>query len=180
MIEDVNLWSSWPRTIEIFLNAVLFYVFIVALGRLVGKRSTSELNNFDWIINVAAGSLAASGIMLDEVATVDALVAISGLAMCQYLATWWVRETDLGSTVIKARPTLLTHKGQYLWDAMDEVRISQEEVRAALRKAGAIENAAANWVILETNGELAVIPRQEGHLDAEALKDVDIPEQPNR
>lgn len=180
MFEAFNLWSSWPRVVEIALNAILFYVFIVALVRIVGKRTTSELNNFDWIINVAAGSLAASGIMLDDVATIDALVAISGLAVCQYLATWWVRQTDLGSAVIKAQPTLLTHKGEYLWDAMEQVRVSEEEVRAALRKAGAIENSAANWVILETNGELAVIPRQEGDLDAEALKDVDVPDEPER
>lgn len=179
MLEDANIWSSWQRLLEIGLNAVLFYVFIVAMVRLVGKRTTSELNNFDWIINVAVGSLAASGIMLKDVATLDAIVAIGGLAACQYLTTLWVRNTQVGSDVVKAQPTLLTHKGEYLWDAMDKVRVSEEEVRAALRKAGAITNTDANWVILETNGELSVIPRQEGDLNAEALKDVRVPEEPD-
>ena len=43
-------------------------------GWLVGKR-TSELN-FDWIINVTIGSFAASGILLKNVATADAMTAI--------------------------------------------------------------------------------------------------------
>lgn len=180
MLEAVNIWGGWPRTIEIITNAVLFYIFIVAMVRAVGKRTTSELNNFDWIINVAVGSLAASGILLKDVATLDAIAAICVLALCQYLATLWVQKTEIGSRIIKARPTLLTHKGEYLNDAMDKARVSEEEVRSALRRAGQIENAAANWVILETNGELSVIPRQEGKLtDAEALRDVKIPDEPD-
>ncbi len=176
MIEQPNLWSSWGRLTEISLSAVLFFIFIVALVRVLGKRTTSQLNNFDWIINIAVGSLAASGILLTDVATADALAAIITLALCQYLTTWWVRGTDTGSRVVKARPTLLTHKGEYLRDAMDEVRVSEEEIRAALREAGMIENSAANWVVLETDGNLSVIPSTPSKLDkAEALQDVQAP-----
>ena len=179
MPEAVNIFSSWARLGEIAANAVLFYVFIVALVRVSGKRTTSELNNFDWIINVAVGSLAASGILLKNVATFDALDAIVTIPLLQFLTTYWVRKTELGSKVVKAQPTLLTHKGEYLRDAMDKARVSEEEVRTALRREGAIENADANWVILETNGELSVIPRQEGRLDeAEALQDVKVPDEP--
>ncbi|MEM7687480.1 MAG: YetF domain-containing protein [Pseudomonadota bacterium] len=179
MSDIANIWSSWPRLIEISVNAVLFYIFIVAMVRLVGKRTTSELNNFDWIINVAVGSLAASGILLKNVSTLDAVAAISVLAVMQYFTTKWVRTTELGSKIVKAQPTLLTHKGEYLRDAMDKARISEEEVRAALRREGVIENAGANWVILETNGQLSVIPHQDGRLDeAEALQDVRVPDEP--
>ena len=179
MAEHTNIWTSWQRMVEIGLNAVLFYIFIIAMVRLVGKRTTSELNNFDWIINVAVGSLAASGILLKDVATLDAIGAIIVLAACQYFTTMWVQRTDLGSKVVKAQPTLLTHKGEYLRDAMKKARISEEEIRGALRRAGALENAEANWVILETNGQLSVIPRQDGDLDAESLKDVAVPQRPN-
>lgn len=176
MLEQMNLWSSWQRLIEICASAVLFYVFIIAIVRILGKRATSELNNFDWIVNVAVGSLAASGILLDRVATLDAMAAIAVVAACQYFTTQWVQKTKLGSRVIKARPTLLTHKGEYLTEAMKKARVSKEEVRAALRQAGHTENEAANWVILETNGTMSVIPGQDVKLDkAEALKGVQVP-----
>ena len=50
MAEALNLWSGWPRMVEVGGNALLFYVLIVVMVRLVGKRTTSELNNFDWIM----------------------------------------------------------------------------------------------------------------------------------
>ena len=77
MAEVLNIWSGWPRIVEIAGNAFLFYALIIVMVRMVGKRTTSELNNFDWIINVMIGSLAASGVLLRNVATADAIAAIS-------------------------------------------------------------------------------------------------------
>ena len=165
MAEALNLWSGWPRMVEVGGNALLFYVLIVVMVRLVGKRTTSELNNFDWIINVTIGSLAASGILLKNVATADAIAAIAVLAACQFVTTMVVQRSRKAADVVKAEPTLLTHKGRYLREAMERTRISEEEIRAALRQKGITENAGANWVVLETNGQLSVIPRQDARWD---------------
>lgn len=176
MADAFNLWSDWPRSVEIAANAVLFYILIVVMVRIVGKRTTSQLNNFDWIINVAVGSLAASGILLRNVASLDAVIAIAVLAACQYLTTHLVQRHPAIAKVVKAEPTLLTHKGRFLRDAMRRTRISEQEIKMALRRNGITEPAGANWVVLETNGELTVISRQDVDWDgAEALSDVRAP-----
>tara|TARA_A100001391_G_scaffold204318_1_gene199569 strand:- start:1299 stop:1844 length:546 start_codon:yes stop_codon:yes gene_type:complete len=175
--EPVNIWSSWPRIAEVAANALLFYILIVVMVRVVGKRTTSELNNFDWIINVVVGSLAASGILLSNVASLDAIAAIIVLATCQYVTTMMVQRSKTIANIIKAKPTLLTHKGTYLRDAMKRTRISEEEINTALRRNGITENGDANWVVLETNGELSVIPRQDVRWkDAKALSAVHAPD----
>ena len=165
---------------EISANALLFYILIIVMVRVVGKRTTSEFNNFDWIINVAVGSLAASGILLRNVASVDAIAAIVVLAACQFVTTKLVMRSDDVANVVKAEPTLLTHKGEYLRDAMARTRISEEEIKTALRAAGITANADANWVVLETNGTMSVIPRQDvAWNDADALSDVNRPDELN-
>lgn len=176
MAEAMNFWSGWPRMVEVSLNAVLFYIFIVALVRLLGKRSTSQFDNFDWIINIAVGSLAASGILLKNVSTLDALLAILVLALCQYGTTWLVRHSRIAAKIVRASPTLLTHKGELLREAMDRARVSEVELHSALRKAGMNDASEANWIILESHGDLTVIPRSERSLDeAEVLGDVKRP-----
>lgn len=176
MPETVDIWSNWIRIGEIAINAFLFYVLIIAMVRLVGKRTTSELNNFDWIINVAVGSLAASGILLRNVATVDAVTAILVLATCQYVTTKIVLRSKTAARIVKAEPTLLTHKGEFLRDAMKRTRISEEEIKTALRSNGMTDVSDANWVVLETNGELSVIPRQDVELsEAHSLSNVESP-----
>ncbi len=158
-------WLSDPaRLFDIAATAMFFFVMIVVLVRVVGKRTTSQLNNFDWIINIAVGSLAASGILLKDVHILDAALAIIVLAILQWLTTWSVLHSEAVSKVIKAQPTLLTHKGDFLRDAMRSTRISEEEICSALRSHGMHDVSDANWVILETNGELAVIPSDDVQL----------------
>lgn len=172
-----NMWSSVERLADVVLSAVLFYILIVAMVRISGKRTTGELNNFDWIITVAVGSLAASGILLRDVSTLDASAAILALGALQYLTTRWVRQSDLASRIFKAEPTLLTHRGEFLEDAMARTRISREEILGALRANGCLKLDDANWVVLETNGQLSVIPKSDRtYEEVDTVSDVPAPD----
>ena len=65
-MEEIAGWySNSDKMINIAIGAIFFYFLIVILVRILGKRTTSQMNNFDWIINIAVGSLAASGILLE-------------------------------------------------------------------------------------------------------------------
>ena len=177
MSETADWFKNWNDVIDAALSAVLFYMLIVILVRVFGKRSTAQLNNFDWIINITVGSLAASGILLDSVPALRATVAIVIIIILQFILTWVVLHSKFVADLVKASPTLLTHKGQYIDSALRETRISKEEICSALREHGLATNDA-NWVVLETNGRLTVIPKQDIDLDeAEAMGNVERPEQ---
>ena len=59
MNEPWNIFADSERNLSIIASSLYFYVLVVALVRLMGKRTTAQMNNFDWIINVAVGSLVA-------------------------------------------------------------------------------------------------------------------------
>ena len=177
MTDTADWIGSWNDIADTVLSAVLFYFVIVVVVRLAGKRSTSQLNNFDWIINVAVGSLAASGILLDSVPALRAVAAIITISVLQYALTKLVQKFDRVARIVKASPTMLTHKGEFLHEAMDRTRISEEEICSILREHGLTDADDANWVILETDGRLTVIPRQELALgDANTMANVEAPQ----
>ena len=156
---------------------MLFYVLIVILVRAFGKRSTAQLNNFDWIINITVGSLAASGILLDSVPALRATVAIVVIMILQFILTWLALRSKIVARLVKASPTLLTHKGQYIRSALRETRVSEEEICSALREHGLATNDA-NWVVLESDGRLTVIPRQDIKLEeADTMGNVERPKE---
>ncbi|WP_157620591.1 YetF domain-containing protein [Synechococcus sp. PCC 7335] len=63
--------------------------------------------------------------------------------------------------MIKARPALLAHDGNYIEDAMVKERVTKDEMLAALREAGLYDIEDAKWIILETDATLSVIPRKD-------------------
>lgn len=176
MNDPADWFGSWNDLIDTAIGAVLFYALIVVMVRLAGKRSTSQLNNFDWIINITVGSLAASGILLDSVPALRAAVAIGVITFLQIVLTWAVRQFEPISRLVRARPTMLTDKGEYLETAMAETRISKKEIRSVLREHGLTDVTDANWVILETNGRMTVIPKKDVlRQNADAMQDVETP-----
>ena len=173
MNESPILFDSFSRIGGIALSSLFFWLLIVVLIRLSGKRTTSQMNNFDWIITVAIGSLAASGILLEGVTLVDASVAILVLGLCQFGVTWLVVRSDRFAKIVKAEPELLLHKGEYLEEPMKRTRVTKSEIDAALRENGIVDAKDASWVILETDGTLSVIPRQDVSVgDAATLEGV--------
>lgn len=174
MTETDDWIRNWNEIGDAVLAALLFYVLIVVAVRLFGKRSTAQLNNFDWIINITVGSLAASGILLETVPAFRAALAILTIMALQFAMTWMALRYDWVKKLIKASPTLLTHRVEFLEDAMRKTRVSHEEVCAVLREHGIPELAGANWVILETDGKLTVIPKKEIALEsASAMTNVE-------
>lgn len=165
-----------PRLLEIadiVGSSLAVYVAVVVMVRVSGKRTTGQLNSFDWIISVVVGSLMASGILLDNVQLLDAIIAMFVIALCQGLVTFAVTRTDIASKIIKAEPALLLHDGEMLRRTMRQCRISEEEVRMALRENGIAHLGEAKWVVLETNGELSVISAQNASFEtSDAMKDV--------
>ncbi|MGB7407394.1 MAG: YetF domain-containing protein [Pontixanthobacter sp.] len=177
MNPDPIWFSNWSNLAEITLSSILFFALIVVLTLVSGKRTTSQMNNFDWILTVAVGSLAASGILLETVAIVDAIMAILVIVACQYLLTWLAVRSDTVTKIIKDEPTLLVNKGEYIDEAMLRTRVTQAEINAALRENGLTKLEDANWVILETEGTLSVVPKQDiGWKDAKMMQNVQAPE----
>ncbi|WP_421990483.1 DUF421 domain-containing protein [Qipengyuania sp.] len=176
MDDTADWFGNWNDMVDTVLSAVLFYILIVMLVRLIGKRSTSQLNNFDWIINITVGSLAASGILLDSVPALRAVAAIGTIMILQFVLTWLVLRFDWVARLVKTKPTMLVHKGEFVEQAMRRTRISEEEICSALREHGHTTNNV-NWVVLETDGRLTVIPKQDVALrDADTMVHVVKPE----
>ncbi|WP_282063868.1 DUF421 domain-containing protein [Roseobacter litoralis] len=144
--------------IRILITAPVMYLFIIASVRLSCKRSTSQMNNFDWVVTVAMGSIAASSIVLDGVTLLEAALATGVLLTLLYLVTRLVIISPLKARVIKPEPHLLVLEGVCLEITMRDERVASEEVEAAVRSAGLTGIDEAQRVILETDAIFSVGP----------------------
>jgi len=156
-------FDGWEGLIEIAVTVPVLYVAIILFIRMSGKRSTSKMNNFDWIVTVAMGSLVASGVISADVSIAETLLSIAMLLLCQYVLTSLVCRFDGLRDFVKPDPRTLVEDGELVPEAMAAERVTKEEVMAALRQHGLQNLDEAKCVILETNASLSVIrPSSEG------------------
>lgn len=159
-MQDI-FFDGWGNIVSILICAPLAYLAVIAFIRLSGKRSTSQMNNFDWIVTVAMGSLVASNLVLEDVTLVEALVAIGALMGLQYLFTLGAARYDWVERLIKSKPAVLYDRG-YCRDAMSRERVTENEIGAAIRENGLHDLSDIRWVILESDASFSVIAAGDG------------------
>lgn len=156
---DKLFFDGFGPIVRVLVSVPVMYVAVVAFVRLSGKRTTSQMNGFDWVVTVAMGSLVASGIVSRSVALADAVVAIATLLALQYAVTRGVRRSAALASLVKSEPRLLVRDGRFLPEALAAERITEGEVLSSVRGqgVGSLEEVAA--VVLETDATISVIPR---------------------
>jgi uncharacterized membrane protein YcaP (DUF421 family) len=153
---------SWEGVLRVLVVSVLAYVGLVALLRISGKRTLTKLNAFDLVVTVALGSVLATILLSKSVALLDGLVAFASLIFLQYIVTWTSVRSKTFSRLVKSEPTLLLFRGQMLSETLRRERVTEDEVRAAIRGAGVADVADIEAVILETDGSFSILKRGDG------------------
>ncbi len=160
------------------LVGVLAYILVVLILRLTGKRTLSKWNAFDFIVTVALGSALANIILSKEVSLAQGAVALLLLCLLQLVVTWLSVRSERFQRLVKSTPALLLCDGVFQKEAMARERVTETEIRAALRGQGiaAVEGVAA--VVLETDGTFSVI-RQWPEASRSAMAGVSGIKEPN-
>lgn len=154
---EAIFFNGWYMLLRTTVVGVLAYAALVVFLRISGKRTLSKMNAFDLIVTVSLGSTLATIALSVDVALAQGVLALALLLGLQFVITWssvrwrWVRR------LVTGEPSLLLYRGQYIPAALRRTRVTEEEVRAAVRAQGlpAIEDVHA--VVLETDGSFSVI-----------------------
>ncbi len=170
-------FNSMARVWDVGISAAVMLFALIAMVRLFGKRSTSKMNNFDWIVTVAVGAIVSSAIVLTNVSITDGLVGVTTLLSIQWVLHFLVERSPTVCRMVKASPRLVFDRGSFLSDAMKGERLSEAEVLQAMREHGVASKSEVAWVVMEADASLSVVPHEGPRPDEECwtLENVESP-----
>jgi uncharacterized membrane protein YcaP (DUF421 family) len=143
---------------RVVVVGVCAYLALVALLRVSGKRTLSKMNAFDLVVTVALGSTLATILLSKDVALLEGITAFVLLIAMQFVIAWLSVRSAAVQRLVKSEPTLLFYRGDFLHSVMLKERVTEDEVRAAVRSQGMAAVADVEAVVLETDGTFTVIP----------------------
>lgn len=165
------VFNSFSALLHTLVIGSLAYVAIIVLLRISGKRTLSKWNAFDFVVTVAFGSTLATVLLSKDTSLLQGVLGFGLLIVLQFALTWLAVRSPLVQRLIKAKPTLLLFKGSFQEDALARERVTEGEVRAAVRSQGISDLNQVEAVVLETDGSFSVI-REVSHRSDSAMVDV--------
>ncbi len=155
------LFDSWFALSRVAIVGFLAYIAIILCLRISGKRTLSKWNAFDFVMTIALGSTLATVLLSKDVSLAEGVLAFALLIGLQFVITCVsVRYRGI-ERLVKAQPTLLLSEGRFLEAAMSSQRVTESEIRAAIRASGVAAVEEIEAVVLETDGSFSVIKRAE-------------------
>ena len=171
-----KLWfDNWDSIFRTLIITILAYIAMVFILRASGKRTLSKMNAFDFIVTIALGSSLATVALNKSIALADGVLAFFLFIFLQYGITWLSVRIKFVKKLVTSQPALLLYDGKVINGALKKERITIEEIYVAARNKGIADLNEVAAIVLETTGELTIIPKNAG-LNSETMGDVHIPE----
>src|SRR5690554_3908999 len=141
-----------------FARSVLLYILVVVTMRVMGKRQIGELEPYELAITIMIAELAAVPMQDRQIPLVNGFISIITLSFIQVtlstlsLKFHWVRH------VLDGSPSIVVRNGRIMEDEMRRARYNLNELLEQLRIKGYSDLADVEIAVLETSGDLSVIP----------------------
>lgn len=168
-------FHSWSDVGRVVLVSVVLFVVVVAILRVVGQQALARMSGFDVVFTVTLGSLVANVVVTRGVAVVDAVAALVSLLVLQEIVRWLQSRYLPAHHLVRQPPRVLLWDGVLLEDRLRESRVSADEIRAAVRKAGFRSLSEVRIVVLENDGQWSVAGKGSQPSDESAFYGLPIP-----
>ena len=153
------LWAPPGDVLKVVALSAAAFLIVALLFRLAGTRAAGQMNNFDWIVTVAQGAIVGSIALGAGTSLVEGAAAVATLLGFQYAVNWLAVRSDRFRSTVFSPPVLLYHDGRFLADVLKRERVTEGEVRGAVRSAGMEGWEQVGAVVLEPGGEFSVLPK---------------------
>lgn len=140
---------------RIVLSTSLLFCYVVLLARTFGSRTFASFTSYDFLTNVAAGSLVASAILGKSI--VEASLSLLVLVVLQYGVSAWSARSEAAQRTFDNEPVVLVENGVLREAAMKKARVSAANLEQHLRSAGLTDLSEVKFAVLESGGKISIV-----------------------
>lgn len=140
------------------VRTVILYILIIAGIRLMGKRQVGELEPSELVLSLIIADLASVPMQDFGIPLLAGVVPILALlAMTMILSVLTMRSVRFRA-LLCGRPSIIIRDGKVDQREMARNRLTVDELLEELRGQGYTDPSGVKYAILETNGQLSVLP----------------------
>ncbi|SRR6266511_619620 len=145
---------------DIVIRATVAFLFIFLLTRVVGRRELASLEPFDLIMLVVLGDLVQQGVTQNDFSVTGLILAAGTIAALTVFVSWASWRFAQLRPVLEGEPIILVQNGELIERNIERNRITPDEVAAAAREQQVASFDDIAWAVLETSGQISIIPKQ--------------------
>lgn len=157
------MWIDWfvpaaAPVLWVVVGTIGMYAALLICARTAGVRSFAEMSTFDIAVTIAVGSLLAATVAAKNPPLLQGAAALVTLYALQLAVSQLRKRFRAVEAVVDNTPILLVGPGgEMLRENMGVARVTEDDLRAHLRRANVAELAEVQAVVMEGTGAINVL-----------------------
>ena len=145
---------------EKVFRSVVIYLFMLLAFRFTGKRQVGQLTPFDLVVLLIISNVVQNAVIGNDNSLGGGIIGAVTILALNYLVVELTFRSKRARRLLEAHPTLLIHNGRILYENLERERITHDDLLSALRRSGVAEPTKVRFAVLEENGGISVVPRE--------------------
>ncbi len=145
--------------LTIVFRAIIIYVVVLFLYRLMGKRQLGEMQPFELVLTLIIADLATIPMAEVSVPVLHGIIPLLTLVVLHYILAFLCKMSEKFSQFVSGKPVIVINPKGIDYKALKNLDISVDDVFEALRGSGYFKIEQVQYAIMETNGKMSVLPK---------------------
>lgn len=142
-----------------FFRAIVLYIIVLIVMRLMGKREIGQLQPFELAISIMIADLASLPMTETGVPISNGIIPILGLLVMHLVISMLNMKSTKIREIICGKPSILIFRGKIDEEVLKKERFTINELEERLRDNNIFNIGDVEYAVLETSGQVTVIPK---------------------
>lgn len=144
-----------------FFRAIVLYLIVLVVMRLMGKREIGQLQPFELAISIMIADLASIPMTEIGIPIFNGIVPILGLLVMHLILSLINLKSLKAREIICGKPSILIYRGKINEKELKKERFTINELEERLRGNNVVNLGDVEYAILETSGQVTVVQKPE-------------------
>lgn len=147
--------------LTIIVRAILIYILVLFVFRLMGKRQIGQMQPFELVLTLIIADLATIPMAESSVPVLHGVIPLLTLVVVHYFLTLISKNSIKFGNFISGKPVIVINPKGIDEKALHSLNITVDDLFEAIRGTGYFNLEEVQYAIMETNGTVNVLPKAE-------------------
>lgn len=145
----------------VFIRTLILYSLVIITMRIMGKRQIGQLQPFELAVAIMISELAAVPMQNTGIPLLAGIIPILTLLIAQILLSFVSLKSTKARGIICGKPSIMIENGKIIEANLRREMYTLNDLLEQLRIKNTPNVADVEFAILETNGQLSIIPKSQ-------------------
>lgn len=167
----LNLLWGVAKLLILIVRVLILYLSVFIVIRLMGKRQIGEMQPNELVITIMIAEIASNPIETINIPLLNGIIPLFTILFIEAILTYIELKSESGRRIICGTPSIIMEKGILKESEMKKLRITISDLNEQLRTNGYPKLHEIEYIFIETNGKISVIPKTDKSVPITVIAD---------